>query len=292
VHRDVETVVKRAVLVVLVACSPKSAPPSTGSAAASPPSPAKPALPRPTMKSAPPIDLSGAPIKKLEIMPVVSVDRAGSADAAKGVFDVNWVSHEKYEAAVVCRIESYNLAYFGAVDNNESLGPDEHEVMYRPDPFVVDPKTCEVRFRAADKLVARACYQSGKLTEGTCPDGTFPPPKLPAGIAIDVQGASVHIDGTTAQVKAMFTVGAALTEPASFALICDGVASAPDKGEGFVPLSKLDAGETLYTWQLIAPMTKELPGPPKQCQLTITGKHTLGKACIADGSTEPGPCGK
>jgi len=246
------------------------------------------------MKSSKPIDLPDAGITGVQLIPVVAMDQ-GSAHAEKGVFDVRWHEPKRHDSGVVCRIESYNLAYFGQPDLDESAAPDEHEVLYRPDPFVLDPKVCEVRFVDAKRqVVARACYQDGTMTEGACPAGTFPPPKLPDRMAIDVQGASVHReggDGSGLGVKALFTIGQPPAQEVSFAIRCDGVTSEPDPGEGFVPLSRLAAGETLYTWQLVFTMNKRLTGDPKQCELRVfTKTKTLGTFCIAEGSTEPGPC--
>jgi len=246
------------------------------------------------MKSSAPIDLPDVAITGLQLVPIVAMDARGSASAEKGVFDIRWREDSRHDTGIVCRIESYNLAYFGHPDLNEDAKPDEHEVLYRPDPFVLDPKLCEVRFLDARRApVARACYQDGTMTAGPCPPGTFPPPRLPADLAVDVQGASAHRNGDLGlQVKALFTLGQPLADKVSFAIRCDGVDSEPHPGEGFVPLSRLLAGETLYTWELVFTMKKPLAADPKQCELRVfTKAKTLGTFCIAEGSTEPGACG-
>ncbi len=289
---------KRALLLLAVAaCSSKHAPPATtGSAAGSAQGSARvtpaPPMPRPTMKASPPIDLPDAAITKLRVMPFVAMGQNGSASAEKGVFGIEWTSASHYDATTVCRIEAYNLAYSGMQDLNDSAKPDEHDALYRPDPFVLDPHVCELRFSDGKKIVARACYRDGALDAGACPAGTFPPPKLPEKMAIDVQGASLALtNGGGLQVKAMFTVGKALPDAkTSFSIVCDGIPSQPAAGEGFVPLSKLAAGETLFTWQLSFFMNKPLTKLPAKCELTVTNKTKLGTFCIHEGSTEPGAC--
>jgi hypothetical protein len=290
-----ERLMKYALLLVLVACSSKKRaepPPPAPTPVAKPDAPV--AIPRPTMKSSQPIDLPDAGITGLQLVPIVAM-HDGSAAAEKGVFDIRWREPKRHDSGIVCRIESYNLAYFGEPDLDEGAKPDEHEVLYRPDPFVLEPKVCEVRFLDDHHaVIARACYQDGTMTAGACPAGTFPPPKLPDGMAVGVQGASAHQSGnSTIQIKALFTVARPLADEPSFALRCDGNTSKPDEGEGFVPLSRLAAGESLYTWKLAPFMNKPVTSDPKQCELRIfTKKRTLGTACIAEGSTEPGPCPK
>ena len=292
-HRDVEGVVRVWLLVALAACSSKK---SQQQQPPAPPPVAKPdaaaAFPRPTMKASQPIDLPDVGITALQIVPTVSVDSNGSARADKGVFDLEWREPYRHGTAVVCRIESYNLAHFGDLDVPEDAKPGQHEVPYTPDPFVLDPKVCEARFLdGRHDVIARACYQDGTMTAGACPPGTFPPPKLPAGMAVDVQGASVHTFGDGLQVVALLTVGQPVETP-SFAVRCDGVDSVPDPSEGLVPVRRLAAGETLYTWQLIVRMQQRFASAPKQCELRVFDKgKTLGTFCIAEGSTNPGRCG-
>lgn len=280
-------------LVALAACSSKSAPPPPpAKGSAQPPPPAKPALPRPTMKASPPIDLPDAGITKLRVMPFVSVDGKGSASVEKGSFNVEWTAKPKYDEATVCRVEAYNLAFFSFQDLNDDAKPNEHEALYHPDPFVIDPHVCEVRFADKGKIIARACYTDGALVAGACPAGSFPAPKLPDKMAMDMQGASLSLTNEGGvQVKAMFTAGKALPDDkTTFAIVCDGVKSKPDPGEGFVPLSRLLAGETLFEWQLSFVMDKPFKALPKQCQLTITNKTQLGTFCIHEGSTDAGRC--
>ena len=59
--------------------------------------------------------------------------------ASKGEFDIQWRSPKLIESGVVCRVESYNLAYFSMPDTNDSLEHGQHSVFWHPDPFVVDP---------------------------------------------------------------------------------------------------------------------------------------------------------
>ena len=286
---------RRLLLVALAACSSKtSAPPPAKGSSAQPPAPVKPALPRPTMKASQPIDLPDAGITKLRVVPIVAMDTKGSASVEKGVFDVDWTSDKHYDAGITCRLEVYNLAYFGMQDLDEDAKPNEHEALYRPDPFALDPRVCEVRFVDKGKVAARACYADGVMTPGTCPAGTFNTPLMPDKMSIDVQGASLALTNSgDLVVKAMFIAGKPLADKkTALALTCDGVASENDPGEGLVPLSRLEAGETLYTRDLAFFMKKKLTALPKQCELTITNKTKLGTFCIADGSTDDGPCPK
>jgi hypothetical protein len=174
-------------------------------------------------------------------------------------------------------------------------------VFWHPDPFVLDPEVCEVRFLDAKRAtIASACYRAGNMTEGPCPAGTFPPPKLDPGQVLDVQGASVQTitNGTTNQrdaigIKALYTVAAPL-EHVSFDATCDGVKSEPETADELVPLDKLRAGETVYAWELSLRFPKPLPKDhPDACELhaSVKGKR-LATFCLSEGSTERGPCTK
>jgi hypothetical protein len=297
---------KRLALLLVAACSSKSSPPppahgsagSSGSAVVTQaPAPMKPPLPPPpTMKSSKPIDLSEAGITQLELIPTVSAGKPG-----KGTFDIQWKSPRPIESGVVCRVESYNLAYFSMPDTNDSLEHGQHSVFWHPDPFVVDPDVCEVRFVGARRAtIASACYRAGNMTEGPCPAGTFPPPKLDSGQVLDIQGASVqtNVNGTTNKrdglnIRALYTVAVPL-DHVSFDATCDGVTSQPETAEDFVPPEKLRAGETTFAYTMPLNMNKPLAKEhPDKCEVHASQKgKRLATFCIAEGQTDRGPCPK
>lgn len=246
------------------------------------------------MKSSQPIDLPDAGITQLQLIPTVS-----PGSARKGEFDIRWKSAKQIESGVVCRVESYNLAYFSMPDTDESLAHGEHSVFWHPDPFVLDPEVCEVRFVDNKKPLASACYRAGTMTAGPCPAGTFPPPKMDPGQTFDVQGATVtaikdqYGNRTSIGIKAMYTVAAPVADVV-FVATCDGVTSKPETADDLVPLHKLHAGETLYAWELSLllpkPLTKDRPD---KCELRASSKgKPLGTFCIAEGETDRGACPK
>jgi hypothetical protein len=273
---------KRLVIAALAACSSKKQPPPPPA----PPPVAKPdaavASPRPAMHSSKAIDLPDTPIAQLQLFAVVA-QRDGGYESENGVFDIRWHAPETQDTAVVCRVEAYNLACTGKPDES-MVG--QHDVRYRTAPFVIAPKVCEVRFFDAHrKVVARACYQDGPMTTGACPAGAFPPPKLPDRMAIDVQGASAHVMPTSLEVRALVTTAAA--QQPELAVSCDGIASTAP-----VALPAIDAGETRYIVVPVA-MQKPLAADPKQCELRVSSKgKALGTFCLAEGSTDSGPCPK
>lgn len=285
---------KRLAIIVLAACSSKKQPPPPPPPPAPAPTPAPvPMPPKPTMKSSQPIDLPDAGISQLQLIPTVT-----PGSARKGEFDVRWKSAKKLESGVVCRVESYNLAFFSMPDTDDSLAEGEHSVFWHPDPFVVDPEVCEVRF-GGTKTLASACYRAGTMTAGPCPAGTFPPPKMDPGQTFDVQGATVtaikdqYGNRSSIGIKAMYTVAAPVDDVA-FVATCDGVTSKPETAGDLVPLHKLHAGETLYAWELSLllpkPLTKDRPD---KCELRASSKgKPLGTFCIAEGETDRGPCPK
>jgi len=271
--------VKRALLcVVLAACSSRKGSPPP------PPAPVVKADAAVARPPSPPIDLPEAGVAALQVVPV--------AGAAKGMLDVRWRAATIYPVGMVCRIEVYNLA---CTQWGSGGGTLDRAFRYTPEPFVLEPHVCEIRFLAGHapdapvRVAARACYHDGTLMAGACATGTFPPPKLPAGMAIDVQGASVHVrPGSRLELKALLTVAEPI-EPVKFDVSCDGNTNVDD-GYGYVPVEKLSAGETLFgstAFQMKQPVAAD----PKQCELHVVAKgKTLGTFCLSEGSTEPGPC--
>jgi hypothetical protein len=264
----------RALLVVaLAACSSKSSAPAPAKGSAQPPVPA-PVKPEP-------LDFADD-IKHVQMWHVVG---------QKGDFEIQWHG-APYHAQSTCRVEVYNLVFIDSAHDAMNAAPGDHAAIYRADPFVISPKICELRFYD-DKhaLQAAACFRDGQLARGMCDHDVWAVPKLPEGMTVDVQGASVSLTNSGGiAIKALITVGKQVDKNTDFSLVCDGVKSKPDPGEGFVPLSQLDAGETLFTWQLAFFMEKPLNALPKQCELTVTNKTKLGTFCIHDGSTESGRC--
>lgn len=262
-------------LVALAACSSKSStpPPAKGSPAGSAvTAPAKPV----------PLDFA-ADIQHVEMWHVVG---------EKGVLEVHWHG-APFAAQLTCRVEAYNLVYPDGAHDAANAAKDDHEALFRADPFVIDPKVCELRFyNDKRELQAAACYRDGVLARGMCDHAVWAVPKLPDGMSVDVQGASMSLTNAGGiAIKTMITVGRKLPDKnTTFTLVCDGVKSKPDPGEGPVPLSKLEGGETLFTWALAFFMDKPLTALPKQCQLTLTNKTQLGTFCIHEGSTDAGRC--
>lgn len=281
---------KRAALLVLVACSSRSsAPPSQGSGSASPKPMRPPLPPPPTMKMTKPIDLADGRIKELQLIPTVAL-----GNPRKGEFDIRWRSPKLIDTGVVCRVETYNLAFFSHPDLDESLDRGQHSVFWHPDPFVLDPTVCEVRFvDAKHRTFASACYRAGNMTEGPCPSGTFPPPAMDPGQLLDIQGATVHAEDRSLEVKALYTVAKPVTD-VSFEATCDGEKSARERVEDLIPLDKLHAGETLFAWELSLRFPKPLPKErPDQCELRAYARgKAIGAFCISEGSTERGPCAR
>lgn len=245
------------------------------------------------MKSSQPIDLPDVGITHLQLIPTVS-----PGSPSKGEFDIDWKSAKQIESGIVCRVESYNLAFFSIADNDEGLANGEHSVFWHPDPFVLDPEVCEVRF--VDKTtIASACYRAGTMTAGPCPAGTFPPPKMDPGQTFDVQGATVvankdqYGNRTSIGIRAMYTVAAPVTDVV-FVATCDGVTSKPETAGDIVPIHKLRAGETLYAWELSLLLPKSLTKDrPDKCELRASSKgKPLGTFCIAEGETDRGACPK
>lgn len=246
------------------------------------------------MKASKPIDLQDAGITELQLIPTVSPGKP-----SKGEFDIRWRSPKLIESGVVCRVESYNLAFFAEPDLDESLDKGQHSVFWHPDPFVLDPDICEVRFVDAHRnTLASACYRAGNMTEGPCPAGTFPPPKLDAGQVLDIQGASIETitNGTTRAtdaiaIKALYTVAAPL-EHVSFDATCDGAKSEREPPEELVPLDRLRPGETVFARDLVIHFARPLAkAPPASCELhAARNGKPLGTFCIHEGSTERGRC--
>jgi hypothetical protein len=278
-------------LLLVAACSSKSSPPppAQGSAVEKP-APMRPPVPEPpTMKSSKPIDIADGAIKQLQLIPTVS-----PGSPSKGEFDIRWRSPALIESGIVCRVESYNLAYFSAADTDESLEKGQHSVFWHADPFVIDPEVCEVRFVDAKRAtIASACYRAGNMTEGPCPEGTFPPPKMDPGQVLDIQGATATAHERGLNIKALYTVAAPLTN-VSFDATCDGVKTNAETADELVPLDKLRPGETTFAYNLPLILDKPLAKErPDKCELraSINGKR-LATFCIAEGQTDRGACPK
>jgi hypothetical protein len=278
-------------LLVLAACSSKSSappPPAQGPAVEKPAPKKQPVLEPPTMKSSKPIDLTDAGITELQLVPTEP-----PVGARSGELDILWRSEKAIEAGVVCRVESYNLFGAGTHSIEQALPKGQHAVMWSPAPFVIEPDACEVRFLdAKGATFASACYRAGNMTAGPCPAGTFTPPKLDPGQVMNIQGATVTAFEGGIRVKALYTVAAPLPN-VSFDATCDGVKTKTATAEeSFIPLAKLRPGETTFAPDLLLhvdkPITKERPD---KCELRASqnGKR-IGTFCIAEGSTNPGPC--
>ena len=200
------------------------------------------------------------------------------------------------DATIACREDAYNLVAFDTGDP-DGIAKGSHEQVWIPDPFVPAPAACEVRFfNEHHQVIGRACYQHGAVTPSDCPGGALPPPKMPDDVdarLLNVEGASLHVDGKIVSLRALMTLAAALRgRHLAFALRCDGV-----DGHAITDtthLTQLDAGDTVFVSELPFDMAKPLPKtPPSACELRVTDSGKLvGRYCIADGSTNPGACPK
>jgi hypothetical protein len=273
VHRDVEAGMKRALL-LMMACSSKSAAPSAGSAA--PPAPV--VTPAPAMKPAPPppmVDLPAAGVSKLVVHP--------TNDPANEMF-AGWNALAR-NVTMACREDAYNLVSFDGGDP-DGTAAGTHRLVWIPDPFVTAPHLCELRFYDdKNRITARACWRDGELQPQECP---MPRVKVPEpAVVVNVEGASVHSTGKTVELRALVTLEAeAPGRHFAFALRCDGVAGKPFDNADV--LARLDAGDTRFV-RLMFDLAKPVAAP-KQCQLDITDPKRVSTFCIADGSTEAGPC--
>lgn len=273
-----ESVMKTWLIIVLAACSSRSSAPSNGSAA--PPPPAPPAPLKQLEPAVVPVDLPAAGVSKLVVHPTI---------APSNRITVEWNALRR-DASVACREDAYNLVAFDTGDP-EGLTKGSHELEWHPEPFVPAPATCEVRFRDEHhRVLARACYQHGRLDPTACALARPKQPESPDAQGINVEGASIHGDARSLTVQALVTKIAEFPPRTfQFALTCDGVKS--KLVEETSHLSELEAGDTVFarfTFDLARPLAKM---PPDKCQLEITDPKKLATFCIAEGSTEPGPCG-
>jgi hypothetical protein len=228
-----------------------------------------------------PIDLPAAGVSKLDVHPAI--------DPANRII-VEWNALAR-NATVTCREDAYNLVAFDTADP-DGLPKGSHELEWHPDPFVPPPTTCEIRFYDDHhRVLARACYQHGRLDAAEC---SLPLPKVPDsddGKAVDVEGASLHGDAKSVEVDALVTKIAQFIGPRAFqfALTCDG--SKGTLGNDTSHFAEVEPGDTVFArfnFQFAKPLPKF---PPDKCELAITDPKKVGTFCIAEGSTNPGPCG-
>lgn len=277
----------------IAACSSKHAPPATttgsgavqrsGSAAsgsASAPAAMKPPLPPVAL------DLPAAGVTKLVVHP--------ANDPASDVV-ADWNAKDR-DATVVCRVEAYNLVAFDPHDP-DGLGPGQHQLEWRSQPFVSSPKACEIRFVDHGKLLASACWHPGRLEPTACPGGDLPPPKRPEHVnALNIEGSTLRLSGKDVRIDALVTREAEMgPHETHFALRCDG-AEAKTASDDTERVAAAGEYETVFA-TLLFTMPKPLTAPPKACELRVLVKHAGqkqpvvdGTFCIHEGSTEPGAC--
>jgi hypothetical protein len=246
------------------------------------PAPPKVEAPQPSA----PVDLPSAGVSKLVIHPTVS---------PANQIVVEWNALRR-DASVACREDAYNLVSFDTGDP-DGIAKGSHERVWIPDPFATAPTACEVRFyNEHHQIIGRACYQHGAVTPSDCPGAALPPPKMPDELdakLLNVEGASLHVEGKGVSLRALMTLAASLRgRHLAFALRCDGV-----DGHAITDtthLAQLDAGDTVFVRELPFDMAKALPkSPPDACELRVTdGGKLVGRYCIAEGSTNPGACPK
>jgi hypothetical protein len=274
-------------IVAMGACSSKSkAPPpaptgGSGSAAAA--VAMKPPEPPPIR----PIDLPAAGVTKLTVHPTVDPSNEIVAD---------WYGKDR-NATLVCRVDAYNLVAFDPRER-EGLAPGEHTLMWTPQPFVIAPKVCEIRFVDHGKLLAAACWHPGRLDPTECAGGDLPPPKQPEHVAIyNVEGSTLSVSGNDVAISALVTQEAALEDnhETHFALRCDG-AGAKTVSEDDDRIAAIGAERTAFA-SLQFTFAKPVQNPPKACELRVLVKRASlpkpivdGTFCIHEGSTDVGKC--
>ena len=267
---------------LLAACSKHDEAPASGSGAP---------------KRAMPAGIDVGPVKHLDIQVLHDLS-ATAAQPEHRIVSVHFFSNVPVDTRLVCRAGSYNVHVMriapnpASTERNESYVDGSEDVLDGP----AGPTACEATpFRREDKTGFPVCWRADKVTPGACPAGTFPPPTLPAGAALDFHARRVAYAGGGLQLDGEYTVAAPLADPnATYTLTCDGVAG---KSQAFEPeLQRLGSGETASVHAQAFAMASEGTGTPKQCELAITTtavKTSLGTFCIANGTaTTPGPCAK
>jgi hypothetical protein len=276
-HRDVRSHLKL-FIVVCAACSSKSSEPAKGSAAP-PPAPAPEPARAPKPAPPPPVDLPAAGVSKLVVRPTTDPNNR---------IEVEWNALAR-AATVVCREDAYNLVSFDTGDS-DGLPKGTHDLVWHPQPFVTPPTACEVRFHDEHRrVIARACYHDGRLDPTGCPGGLLPPPKMPDPVqGISVEGSTLHVDGKSVDVTALVTKIADMPERTVKAtLTCDGIRGT--LVDDTMHFNELADGDTVFA-RFSFDMAKPAPSHPQKCQLDFTDPKKLATFCIAEGSTNPGPC--
>lgn len=237
----------------------------------------------------------------------------------EGEFAVSWKGGSRARADVKCRVHGMNLVTLS------SPASDDSQAFY-PDPFDGGvPDACEVRWFVEKRdddgegrhaqVVARACYRAGALTDGPCPDGSFPAPTLPTGTTVAIKPRStpsrfpepmppIQLNQDTVQMSALATVATKLERRPHVTLTCQQgtqVGTTSDR-LGFVDLHRLEAGETLYSWSWLfhGDSVFEAMTALDRCQLTVFARdpktarkrvESLGTFCIqGTGETTAGAC--
>lgn len=179
---------------------------------------------------------------------------------------------------IMCRVHGYNLVY-PATASGKVAGP-RLTGLFKPDPFSESPALCEISFRFEGRRIAAACFHDGELTDGACPEGSFPPPDSTGQSGVTLEHAALELREDAAVVTGIYTLVTPL--PAGHRLAahisCDDAAGTivGEAGFAFVPLDRLAAGSSVY-----GPVAILLDRKPKQlaaCDLRLLSRATEARA--------------
>ncbi|NVB76841.1 MAG: hypothetical protein HOV81_00465 [Kofleriaceae bacterium] len=203
-------------------------------------------------------------------------------------------------AEIKCRAGGYNLVY-PAVGSG-SAGTRQTAV-FRPAPFDAFDEPCEVAFYAGigGTQIAAACVKAGTISDGVCPQGSFPAPPRQSRNDVELAKASLELRESTAVFTSLWTVAVPLEADRHFVgqVRCTDeqgtlVGEAP---AAFLSLERMPAGTSVYG-PLVIPLERT-PAPTARCQLRILSRParppldelTHGTYCATPSGILVGPCG-
>ena len=264
-----------------------------------------------SMRNTPRVDIptseSKLTLTGVTLLPVASVGADGKLTHEAGVF------HIEFQAAgtgavrleTMCRVGTKNLVFtLGTTSEDLTDKGVRVSSAFRPDPYKVAPKVCELHFyyRTAkfalhEVQVATACYRNNAITEGRCPPDAFPPPAFPDGFTAAIEPQSLQFVESALQVRAVVTVGARLAEGMEYSAVarCEVDKKQIARGEddlGFLDLASLPPGASVEGPLVV--FLDHQPHEDARCELQLTSVPKSGKAakrtihatyCLADKTT-------
>ena len=223
------------------------------------------------------VTVHGAPvsIRGLELVPSgKSLELGYRVEASNNALSV--------PGEIMCRVHGYNLVY-PATTSGKVAGP-RLTGLFKPDPFSEAPTLCEISFRLDQRRIGAACFHDGELTDGACPEGSFPPPPPDQGalsalvgrVGVTLEHAALELREDAAVVTAIYTLVTPL--PAGHRLAahisCDDAAGpiVGEAGFAFVPLDRLPAGSSVYG--PVAILLDRKPAQLAACDLRFLSRAT------------------